>query len=313
MLKNNKRFTIQAIVVLGCIFLLYSIFFMRENKEAPRVQSALITQPADPAFRARFSLPAITIDSSMSYHRYRTISDSIDHALRQRNHEDLGDVESFGTAAIGVLRLGDKKEPHRLYMSLGGYSHGQHDRFFRHDRQSYLAAVQWDSGGTAGNPTRHGHYAVRPVPVLYSAADRELAIPINPLTYYIITFGLWAFLAACFFLGAYVLIGYPWQLLTAVAKGQAFRPRHGRMLRTIGITVACWTLLQALAPQIVHMIFSTVIPAEFTVGSPWKELEQRLPVFFLSALIFLFGRAFDKGLVIDDTMIKLEKDKIKLA
>lgn len=297
MLKRINIGLLVTILVFGSfLFWLWTI-----DKAAVSANTDTIVDTADMLSPSE-QMKRDPLNSSLPYYQYKKIEDSLERKVtselnKRTLHPGVGVSMSF----IGVRSTWRSwydytherdHLDHYYHISLPFYyvESGLSTEF--QDGKSYLRYPVWDKQTENGPKT--GHSAVKEVSVSYMPETDEVLIPISEKKFFILL-NIFRVIVLCFyFVMLYIIIGIPVNFLVNISRGKVFTQKNIRNLHITANVLLLYFVLRLLVPYIVGMLYSSKIPAEFSISfsnlffENWKTGLAGL-------IVLLIARAFAKG------------------
>lgn len=271
---------------------------IKSGESLGRVGAYVITKPDNSLYgSAEYNRIMTHISDSLQ----KLISDSLTRSPGNKNIDSVKtelryEITQRVNDAMRIRFRGSEKQDGQYYLSLGGYTL-HHDSRFYIDKGTYnLMYVKWDSVTKRKyDSTRIGHYESKQIPVRYAAGDNNILIPISINTYNILATLLKVAFIFLLFIGLYVFIGMPVQILLNISKGKAFTEKNIHMFRVMSIVLFISTIISIFGPYILHIVFYKLIPSEFKLPGMFPTLINNLYLILIALILFFISRAFKKG------------------
>lgn len=295
----KKIFSLPVLIAGVLTALICYLFFggnLISTPADPTVGRIVKKPKSDTAFGQIFYHPKV--NDSLPYFEYRRISDSIKREKDKREFLNKG-MSSGGhsVGGIGISKINNPGEENpRYYFTLEGYELEPYARFFVQNGNYNLAYVNWDS--TIDNGSRkimYGHYERKQIPVRYSESSRKLMIPISEKGFHRGKILLKVMSVVTLFALIYFFLGLPIKILIRVAKGDAFNPANIRRFKLIGFGFIIIWALKLGFPYVLKLMFSGVIPSEFTLEPFLWSITRNPVILFLGIASLIISAAFKKG------------------
>ncbi|HEX6334511.1 MAG TPA: DUF2975 domain-containing protein [Flavisolibacter sp.] len=233
-------------------------------------------------------------------------ADMLDKAIAATENHDslenikqlLGDVRwRINVHSNQKLRDEHHYAEKQYYLGLNGYTpRDQHTQFFLDENGFNLAYVVWDSvHRRTFDSTVYGHYERKKIPVRYAAAERRILIPITKQQHRYAALALeWGWFPLLF-LGIYLFIGLPLQIVLNISKGRAFTIKNIHRFRLMSVASLVYALLGTFLPYVLRLIFQDLIPHELELVSFSRNLFSQISTYFMALVLYLISLAFQKG------------------
>ena len=183
------------------------------------------------------------------------------------------------------------------YLGLNGYDKKEHTtEFFLDKGTNNLAYFVTDSVRKGlYSSINDGHYERKRIAIRYAADDRRVLIPLTKRQYQIAAAALKIVVYGIIFLGIYIMVGLPLQILINISKGRAFTLQNIQRFNIMAIALLIAALTSIFTPYLLRLFYRSIIPDEFILKPFLETSYNQLSSLLLALGVFLIGKAFKRG------------------